>query len=144
MALALGQMIRGRAASYCVSKILKDPTVYQAKIVHSALSPASQSAELYGGPASITQWFLANIYQELLLNVLRTEAQFSTIVSIGVMPLTVSRNPHTSGPCWRLLAMTSLHLMLHDSPDAWYLSGWTQISGRYGQNPFGRAHNYLV
>lgn len=33
MALNIGQVLKGRAAFYHVTKVLKDPTVFQAKIV---------------------------------------------------------------------------------------------------------------
>ncbi|KAI9843075.1 MAG: hypothetical protein M1837_006620 [Sclerophora amabilis] len=46
MTLAIGEVLKGRTACYHVSKVLKEPTVFQAKVVPFELSPSSQPTQL--------------------------------------------------------------------------------------------------
>jgi len=46
MTLSVGQVLRGGAASYHITNILKAPTVFQAKIVPFERREASQAAQL--------------------------------------------------------------------------------------------------
>ena len=46
--LAIGQVLKGWAASYQVTRVLKEPTVLQAKGIPFDRSRASQPLQLYG------------------------------------------------------------------------------------------------
>lgn len=46
MPVLVGQVLKGRTASYLVTKILKDATVFQAKIVPRYQSSQNDSADL--------------------------------------------------------------------------------------------------